>query len=198
MGTGNISAISQCYKLLGISFKIITKPSDAVNIDRYILPGVGHYCRTIKELRNSGLHDLLLEETQIKEKYLLGICVGMQILSDYGEEGDCNGLSIIPGQVKQIASSSIKLRLPHMGWNSIEFQNDHSGLFNKINPEIGFYFLHSYAFYPDDSSSIIASTEYGKKVPCVVSNNKNIFGVQFHPEKSHGNGLKMLLNYARF
>ncbi len=193
-GSGNVSAIAAVYKSLSIDHAVVNDPSSLALADRYILPGVGNFDFTMAEMIKSGLYDLLTEQVIRRGKPLLGICVGMQLLADSSEEGHDNGLGWIGGRVRRIPGSGV--RLPHMGWNSISIESDPVGLFENINPEIGFYFLHNFHFDVDNAINRMAVTNYGTQLTCAVSNNTNIFGVQFHPEKSHENGIRLFKNFS--
>jgi imidazole glycerol-phosphate synthase subunit HisH len=142
------------------------------------------------------LRNALENNVRQKGKPLLGICVGMQILAESSEEGKTGGLGWIPGRVLRIDPALDKLRLPHMGWNSVIVRNDPLRLFRGVNVEMGFYFLHNYYFKPASEGSVEAEVEYGGKFACAISNAQNIMGVQFHPEKSHSNGMKIFKNFA--
>jgi glutamine amidotransferase len=128
---------------------------------------------------------------------IIGICVGMQILAESSEEGLLNGLGYIKGKVKKIDASLLnqKPRLPHLGWNSIEI-NRPSELLKNIDPEFGFYFLHTYYFECADNNDVLTTTTYGKPFASAV-NHENVYGIQFHPEKSHQNGITLLHNFAK-
>jgi glutamine amidotransferase len=147
-------------------------------------------------LDQTGFRSVLDEEVLNNKVPILGICVGMQILAERSAEGEVPGLGYIKGSVKKIDSSLLfqKPKLPHLGWNSIEVQKE-SPLFNEINGDIGFYFLHSYYFDCLDSNDILATTNYGKSFASAISHD-NVYGTQFHPEKSHVNGVKLLENFA--
>jgi imidazole glycerol-phosphate synthase subunit HisH len=196
-GSGNLAAISNIYTQLRIAHVIAADRTAIETADRYILPGVGHFGRTMDTIRNSGLIDSLYEQVVVGGKPLLGICVGMQLLADFGEEGDCAGLGWVHGTVRRFAPESVPDgRLPHMGWNSVVVRNDPLGMFRNIEAQTGFYFLHSFYFHPQSSGSVVAEVEYGKQVACAVSNGRNVLGVQFHPEKSHQNGVEIFKNFA--
>jgi glutamine amidotransferase len=126
----------------------------------------------------------------------MGVCVGMQILGDSSDEGILPGLGWIPGHIRRIDPSTIKglTKLPHMGWNSVQINSD-SPLFESVDPERGFYFLHSYYFDANDVKSVFATVHYGSNLPCVVA-SENVFGFQFHPEKSHSNGVAVFRNFS--
>jgi glutamine amidotransferase len=140
--------------------------------------------------------DLLGEQVIGKGKKVLGICVGMQILAQSSEEGQSPGLGWIPGCVRKIDATTLGCspKLPHMGWNSVKLKGD-TPLFRGVDVDRGFYFLHSYYFDAADAANVYATVEYGKHLPCAVART-NIFGLQFHPEKSHANGIAMLRNFA--
>ena len=197
-GSGNVGAISNIYKQLKVPHKITAELSDLEAADRFILPGVGAFDTTMENLRASGAAHLLCEQVLAKGKKVLGVCVGMQILADASEEGVLPGLGLIPGQVRKIAqpaaAGGARLLLPHMGWNSVRLRPG-APLFGGVDPERGFYFLHSYFFdarFPED---VAATVDYGTGIPCAVARG-NVFGMQFHPEKSHANGVAVFRNFA--
>lgn len=195
-GLGNINAISNIYNKLKIKNLIIKSKKDFEVSEKLILPGVGAFDSAMNLLYKS---DLILEiENQIlnKKKKLLGICVGMQIFANKSEEGTSSGLNFFDAEVKKINNSKQKiLRLPHMGWNSINFVKDDL-LFKSIDNNEYFYFCHSYYFDCQKKENILATTNYGQFFSSVVK-NKNIYGIQFHPEKSHDMGVKILDNFAK-
>jgi glutamine amidotransferase len=196
-GSGNIQAIANIYNRANIPYQIITEPSQLKNSDKLILPGVGAFDATMQELVNSGLKEELDEQVLVCGKPVLGICVGMQILSKGSDEGVLNGLGWIDGTVRKF--DVLKLRekpfLPHMGWNSIDPIIDHA-LFKGVDKELGFYFVHSYFFETVNPANTLCNTSYGESFSSAVYENQ-IFGVQFHPEKSHSNGIKLLSNFAK-
>jgi glutamine amidotransferase len=196
-GSGNVQAIANIYNRTNFQYKIIQDPEQLKTVDKLILPGVGDFDETIKVLDSSGLRNALNEEVLVKKKPVLGICVGMQILSNDSEEGSQKGLGWINGNVKKFDILKIKDKpfIPHMGWNNVEPKVNHD-LFKKIDIELGFYFVHSYYFQTFSSNNILGNTFYGEEFTSAVFND-NIFGVQFHPEKSHSNGIQLLSNFAR-
>lgn len=195
-GSGNVQAIANIYNRTNFQYKIIQDPEQLKTVDKLILPGVGDFDETIKVLDSSRLRNALNEEVLVKKKPVLGICVGMQILSNDSEEGSQKGLGWINGNVKKFDILKIKNKpfIPHMGWNNVEPQVNHY-LFKNIDFELGFYFVHSYYFHPLSSNNILGTTFYGEVFTSAVFND-NIFGVQFHPEKSHSNGIQLLSNFA--
>lgn len=195
-GSGNIAAIATIYKQLRIPYVVSGKPADLAAADRYILPGVGHFDTVMNDLAKLGIIEMLNNEVIGKGKMAMGICVGMQILASSSEEGVSRGLGWVPGRVRRMDASRLNRapRLPHMGWNSIT-PTENSSIFNGIDQERGFYFLHSYYFDPESRDDIIATVSYGGELACGVR-RKNVYGFQFHPEKSHGNGLAIFKNFA--
>lgn len=195
-GSGNVFAIMNILKQQKIAHFLSGDPKELSQADRYILPGVGAFDPTMKNLMTSGVADVLNEQVIGGGKNILGICVGMHLLAEGSDEGREAGLGWIKGQVTKIDESKLVAapKLPHMGWNSIECHNKAS-LFKGIDLSQGFYFLHSYYFKATESSHISATVEFGESLPCVVERD-NVHGVQFHPEKSHSNGVRLLKNFA--
>lgn len=196
-GSGNVAAIADIFKRLKLPHTISRDHAELREADRYILPGVGAFDATMLTLKESGLIDVLNEEVFGKSKKILGICVGMQILGDSSDEGLLPGLGWIPGHISRIDKSSIKglPKLPHMGWNSVRLNAPHP-LFEGVDLNRGFYFLHSYFFSVKEHSNVLSTVEYGNEIPCGVSSG-NVFGLQFHPEKSHENGVAIFRNFSK-
>ncbi|MDA9112781.1 imidazole glycerol phosphate synthase subunit HisH [Gammaproteobacteria bacterium] len=193
-GSGNIFAFQSIYKGLNVPHIIIDSEEDFSVCSHIILPGVGDYDETLRLLAKKGYIELLEKYVIEEGRYFLGVCVGMQILGTKSEEGNLPGLNWIPGNIQAIRPEENNIRLPHMGWNSLSVVKD-SQLIEGINNEEGAYFLHNYEFKPNDKGVIIANAEYGKDIVSVI-NIDNIFGVQFHPEKSLNNGTRLLKNFS--
>jgi glutamine amidotransferase len=195
-GSGNIQAIGNIYKNLNIEYSVANSPELLESAEKLILPGVGAFDKTMQQLIDSGLKKKLDELVLQKRIPVLGICVGMQILAEESEEGTMPGLGWIGGKVKKIDTSQFrqKTHLPHMGWNSINPFIDHP-LLDQVNHQIGFYFLHSYFFSCAHEENILCTTNYGNAFPSGIY-SQNIFGLQFHPEKSHSNGIQVLRNFS--
>jgi glutamine amidotransferase len=186
---------------VNLATQIVNSVSDLDRCDRIVLPGVGAYDATMKELDATGFRNALEYHVIERRKPCLGVCVGMQILGLASEEGNRKGLGWIDGIVKKLPDLStgdyVGPHLPHMGWNSV-VPSQQSPIFSGVNAEKGFYFLHSYYFDCGDRQVVDASAEYlGFTFPCAVRRD-NVFGVQFHPEKSHDNGILVLRNFAEF
>lgn len=195
-GSGNVGAIANIYKQLKIPHMITGDLAELAMAERYILPGVGAFDATMRYLNQSGMVDLLNEQVLEKKKKVMGICVGMQILGDSSDEGELSGLGWIPGRVRKIDEATLAAnpKLPHMGWNSVR-PRDGASLFGGVDCERGFYFLHSYYFDAASPELVAATVEYGRELPCAVARD-NVFGMQFHPEKSHANGVRIFRNFA--
>ncbi len=195
-GSGNIAAIATIYKQLKVPHVITSNLSELAMADRYILPGVGAFDATMRYLNDSGMVATLNEQVFELKKKVLGICVGMQVLAESSDEGELSGLGWIRGRVRQIDAALIpsKPKLPHMGWNSVAPKVG-APLFVGVDRQQGFYFLHSYYFDAANAADVTATVDYGKELPCSVAHG-NVFGMQFHPEKSHANGVAIFRNFA--
>ena len=195
IGNSNVRAFHHILEDLNIPNQIIDSPNQLINISHLILPGVGSFDDVMTRLNDGGFTNqlnILRSNTDVK---ILGICAGMQVLFSSSEEGKLPGLNWIAGIVKKIEHEDVlrtNLRVPHMGWNSINAANS-SGLFHGIQKQ-RFYFLHSYSCVPDSVKPIIATVQYGSELVAAVQSN-NVFGVQFHPEKGHSQGRKLLMNF---
>jgi glutamine amidotransferase len=197
-GVGNIQALLNLFNRLGIETKRACKGKDFDNATHLILPGVGHFDHAIKKFNESGVKEPLQDLVLGSKIPLLGVCVGMQMLADGSDEGNLPGLGWIPGWVKEFAknSESSKLSLPHMGWNVLHPKKNNL-LFSGLDSNfLQFYFLHSYYFDTKEKEDILATTHYGIDFASVVS-RQNIYGVQFHPEKSHKWGEQLLKNFSK-
>jgi imidazole glycerol-phosphate synthase subunit HisH len=194
--SGNIAAITNILKQRRVPHFVSGDPRELEAATRYLLPGVGAFDPTMETLERSGLISMLNEAVIDRRKPVLGICVGMQLLAEGSDEGERPGLGWIKGRVRKIDASLLSRPplLPHMGWNCVTI-SDRASLFARIKPDRGFYFLHSYYFDVMSSDDIAAHVHYGTDLPCAVERD-NVFGAQFHPEKSHANGLRFLLNFA--
>jgi len=194
-GVGNIKAFANIYKNFDMPFKIVKNSKDFEDITKIILPGVGSFDHAMQCLQNSGMREKLDELVLDKKLPVIGICVGLQMLAESSEEGECKGLGWIKGHVKKFDKAHINNDpLPHMGWNNLNIVKDNM-LFKNLEEEPRFYFLHSYYFECLNKSDVIASSFYGIEFECVVK-HENIYGIQCHPEKSHHNGMQLLKNFG--
>lgn len=196
-GVGNIRAFVNIYNKLDIPIKIAENENDLDNVDKIILPGVGAFDHAMEKLNASGMRERIDELVLIKKLPVVGICVGMQMLANRSDEGISPGLGWIDADVKKFDVNKIQYEthLPHMGWNDIYGISDNP-LLKGLQENAKFYFLHSYYFHCNNESDIIATADYGIKFTC-AANHQNIFGVQFHPEKSHQFGIQLLNNFAK-
>ncbi len=193
-GMGNLGSVITAIKNLGFQADMCVSPLDLKDMDKIILPGVGSFFDAMKELERKNWVPAINEHVSIKERPLLGICLGMQLLASIGNEGGkVVGLGLIPGEVKHLADLGCQERVPHIGWNEIQLKKE-SVIFNGIFSGHDFYFVHSYAFMPSDAQHISATVSYSNDVVASVE-NKNVFGTQFHPEKSSKAGLRILQNF---
>ena len=189
-GVGNLKSVTNAMDYLGLNTCITSDPRELELADAILLPGVGAFPDAADKLRLTGLDRVLT--AQAERKPILGICLGMQLLLDWGEEvRRCEGLNLVPGCVRKMETS---LKLPHIGWNSLRFPNP-SPLFQGLEEGAWVYFVHSFSGRADDPTQVIATTDYGMEVVAAVQNG-NFFGTQFHPEKSGDVGLEILKNFG--
>ena len=196
--SGNISSVINSFNEVAQNKATIEVTSDLNKIkssDKIVLPGQGSFKSCVDALNKvSGLNDTLNEFVTVYKKPLLGICVGLQMFADVGyEETETKGLGWISGKVSKIDNQNGKYKLPHIGWNQINILKD-SKIFKEVENNSHMYFVHSYEFIPKDNKVISATTDYSTKVVCSVE-KENIFGTQFHPEKSDKTGLKIIDNF---
>ena len=193
-GMGNLRSVENALKKLNCNCKIINDPNELDDSDKIILPGVGSFKTAINLLDKGGWINKIKYNVLKKKKNIFGICLGMQLLSDLSEEnGVTKGLELISGEVKNLKNLGCKLRVPQIGWNNVSIKNKHK-YFEGVKDDMDFYFVNSYVFLPKDQSNIIGLTNYDINFCSVISKN-NIFGTQFHPEKSSKSGIKMLTNF---
>jgi glutamine amidotransferase len=195
-GVGNTKAFLNVYKQLNIPVSMAKTAAEIESASKLILPGVGSFDHAMDRLNHSGMREALDKAVLIKKIPVLGICVGMQMLAASSSEGKLPGLGWLNGEVKKFDVSKMNqlTHLPHMGWNDVLPVVKHP-LFDELYPEAQFYFLHSFYFHSNIQENVLAISDYGGNFTCAVGAD-NIFGVQFHPEKSHQNGIQLLKNFA--
>lgn len=195
-GLGNVQAIANIYKRLEIPATLAKTAADLAGATHLILPGVGAFDWAMARLDESGMRATLDDLVLQQGKPVLGICVGMQMMAKYSEEGSAAGLGWLDAGVKLFDDARFtgRTHLPHMGWNDIEPVST-DGLLRDLGDSARFYFLHSYYFAPNNIADVLAFADYGSRFACAVR-KRNIHGVQFHPEKSHARGIQLLKNFA--
>ncbi len=196
-GVGNLFSLKSSFEMLGADVTVTADAAVLRAADKILLPGVGAFGDAAAKLRESGL-DVVVKEEAANGKPLLGICLGMQLLFERGfEYGEHEGLGLIPGNVRPIADVIPKgLKIPHIGWNALQFTEKESPLFSHIKNGDYVYFVHSY-YAADCASAVIANAEYGTPLTAAVQNG-NVFGCQFHPEKSGAVGLNILRAFCEY
>ncbi|HEY0924876.1 imidazole glycerol phosphate synthase subunit HisH [Rheinheimera pacifica] len=196
-GIGNLQAFLNLYQRLHIPVMVATTVEHIEQADKLILPGVGHFDHAMQLFNASAMKDAVVRRVTEDKVPIIGICVGMQMLAFSSEEGSEPGLGWVPGRVRSLKSAldNTQLPMPHMGWNDVVATID-APLFKHFTADdTRFYFLHSYYFQPDHTEFCIARCDYGISFSCAVRKG-NVFGVQFHPEKSHHFGEQLLKNFA--
>lgn len=195
-GVGNVQAFLNLYKRIGYDAKRASKKEDLLDSSHIILPGVGHFDHAMQKLNDSGLRSELENQVLSKKIPIIGVCVGMQMLSDGSEEGDLPGLGWISGYVRSMRNNPNfrGMRLPHMGWNKLTTKPKSSLFLNGFDKNPQFYFLHSYFFVANNRDDVVATVNFGMEFDAAVS-NENIHGIQCHPEKSHHWGENLLKNF---
>lgn len=196
-GLQNLGSLVNAIEVVGYESVISDDPTQAFDTDVIILPGVGNFKECMSALVKFGWADFILEQTQIHQKPLLGICLGMQLLSDSSDEGShgcsVNGLGLISGHIRHLRDLGCSLPIPHVGWNTAEIIKEDEILYGIPN-QTDFYFVHSYAYTQVSAEHILAATEYDVSIPSIIKKG-NIYATQFHPEKSGKAGLRLLKNF---
>lgn len=200
-GVGNLGSVIRALEELSVMPVLVDRPVDMHANDCLILPGVGSFTDCIRLLERGGWADLIKQEVCEFGRPLLGVCVGMQLLADFGVEGADSthpegtpGLGFVPGKVEHLGSLGCDLRLPHVGWSDIVRSEPGDRLFAGIPDGTDFYFTHSYSFVAEDPADVIATAQYGVPVTAAVRRG-HVWGTQFHPEKSSKAGFKLLANF---
>jgi len=195
-GLGNLTSILNIHKRLGIDAVITNDFKTIENAQKLILPGVGHFKKGMQNLQESGLQPLLEQEVLQKQKPVLGICLGAQLITKHSEEAAVNGLGWVDAHTVAFDTSKLNgLKVPHMGWADINVLHENE-LLHNIPAQPRFYHVHAYHFLFDANEEVIATTEYGYRFASAFQKN-NIYGTQFHPEKSHKYGMRLLENFSK-
>lgn len=194
-GMGNLGSVKRKLDLIKCPSVITNDPVEIGACDKLILPGVGHFGSAVQKLKNSGLWDALNFEVLINKKPILGICLGMQLMAKISEEGDSEGFGWFDAKVIRFkVQDTLKYKIPHMGWNQVSIEKP-SELFNGIESNSEFYFVHSYHMVCANDTDVLNLTTYENSFVSGVQKN-NIYGVQYHPEKSHDCGEQLLRNFS--
>ena len=192
-GMGNLGSILNMFKRIGVKAVITTEPEAIRSAEKILLPGVGAFDVAMTHINGSGLREILEQKAKVERIPILGICLGMQLFTRGSEEGELPGLGWIPGETKRFPGQG-DLKVPHMGWNMV-IPSTPSCLTHNLPDESRFYFVHSYCVTVDNPKHSILKTRYGVEFESGIA-WENIFGVQFHPEKSHKFGMQLLKNFS--
>ena len=192
---GNLGSVKRKLDRINAEAIITSNAGEIISCEKLILPGVGHFGTAVAEIRSRGLWDVLNEQVLDLRKPILGICLGMQLMAKHSEEGNIEGFGWFDAEVVHFdVHDKLKYKVPHMGWNKVTIEKE-SALFDEVDLETGFYFVHSYHLKCNDPKDVLNITEYDYPFVSAVQKD-NIYGVQYHPEKSHEAGLKLLKNFV--
>jgi glutamine amidotransferase len=194
-GMGNLRSVQKAFERLNIPAELVSDPDLLARAEKIVLPGVGHFANGMKRLADQGWIEAMKEEILRKKKPLLGICLGMQLLTKHSEEGDVEGLGFIDAETIRFTGLDGGLKIPHMGWNEI-CQARSSPLFNGLGEIEMVYFVHSYHVKCHSAGDVLCTTDYGIRFDSAFQHD-HIIGFQFHPEKSHKSGLTLLKNFSK-
>ncbi len=195
VGMGNAGSVANMLRKVGVEAERTAEPDRVASAERIVLPGVGSYDVALGRLHDAALVDVIVARSR-EGTPLLGICLGMQLLSDRSEEGEASGLGLVPGSVRRLPAEvgDQRLAVPHMGWNTVDVARPEP-LFDELAEGARYYFVHSYAFAPDDEGDVITRTLYGEPFVSAVRRG-SVVGVQFHPEKSHRYGMELIRRFV--
>jgi glutamine amidotransferase len=192
---GNPKSIKNMLSYLGINAVISDDLNALKKADRLILPGVGHFAHGMKQMQTLGFIDLIKDHAFIYQKPILGICLGMQLMTNFSDEGCVDGLGLIDANTKMFKLQDKSLKIPHMGWNEVSWQKE-SMLLASIDENPRYYFVHSYYVECNKIENVLGTANYGQDFVAAFQHN-NIIGMQFHPEKSHRFGMELLKNFTK-
>ena len=194
-GMGNLGSVINMLKKIGVASKITSDLEEIKTATKLLLPGVGSFDKAMQRINDSGIKEVLDYKALKEETPVLGICLGMQLLTNNSEEGIEKGLGYINASTKKFTFKDNKLKVPHMGWNLVE-KSTSSLITNNFEVESKFYFVHSYYVEVEKQENSILKTTYGLEFDSAIQ-HKNVYGAQFHPEKSHKYGMKLLENFSK-
>ena len=195
-GMGNLGSISNMFKRIGVESEVTSDKEKIAAAKKILLPGVGAFDAAMERINEGGFREILDRKVLLEKVPVLGICLGMQLLTNSSEEGKIPGLGWIPAKTTRFTfSQDTKLKVPHMGWNRV-YEKNPGLLIKDLPPEPRFYFVHSYYVMAEDEKHVLTTTTHGVEFNSIIQ-KENIFGAQFHPEKSHKFGMKLLENFAR-
>tara|TARA_B110000908_G_C10193994_1_gene421934 strand:+ start:607 stop:1215 length:609 start_codon:yes stop_codon:yes gene_type:complete len=193
-GMGNLGSVFNMFKRIGVASKITSDLEKIKSAKKLLLPGVGSFDKAMERINTSGIKEVLDQKVLVEETPILGICLGMQLLTNSSEEGIENGLGYINASAKKFVFNDNKMKVPHMGWNIVKKATP-SLLTQDIKEESRFYFVHTYYVEVMHQKNSILKTNYGLEFDSAIQ-HKNVYGTQFHPEKSHKFGIKILKNFS--
>ncbi len=195
-GMGNLGSVFNMFKKIGVSSKISSDLKDLENSKKILLPGVGAFDTAMQKIQNSNFLEVLNFKAKVEKIPILGICLGMQLLTNSSEEGELPGLGWIDAKTTKFKFAETEnLKIPHMGWNNV-IKNADSPLVKNIDGNSRFYFVHSYHVQVQNNNNSLMKAHYGFDFDAIITNGENVFGAQFHPEKSHKFGMQFLKNFA--
>lgn len=192
---GNLLSIKNMLGRIGVEALITSNPDILKNATKIILPGVGHFKSGMEQLQSLGWVGAIQEEVVNKGKPILGICLGMQLFTEFSEEGNCSGLALVPGKTMRFQPVNSQMKIPHMGWAKLATK-PREPLFDGEDADARYYFVHAYHVHNIPDDYVIATTNYGYPFVSAIRRN-HIWGVQFHPEKSHRFGMHLLENFVK-
>ena len=194
-GMGNLGSVFNMFKKIGVASKITSDLEEIKTATKLLLPGVGSFDKAMERINTSGIKEVLDQKVLVEETPILGICLGMQLLTNSSEEGIEKGLGYINASTKKFSSQDKKMKVPHMGWNLVH-KSTKSKLTDGFIQESRFYFVHSYYVEVENQENSILKTNYGLEFDSAIQ-HENVYGAQFHPEKSHKFGMKLLENFSK-
>lgn len=193
-GMGNIRSVQKIFQRLNIRVQITSDHKEILNADKLLLPGVGHFANGMKKLEETGLKEILNQQVLINKTQIMGICLGMQLMTKCSAEGNVEGLGWIDAETIKFNFENQKLKIPHMGWNQVDVKKN-TTMSNNISADDLFYFVHSYFVSCNQEKDVLFQSDYGDSFVSGFEKD-NIVGVQFHPEKSHRSGMRLIQNFS--